>query len=105
MITSSDEESRCGHIGTGNKTILLDINPYGGIPSNVLINIMGFTILILIFLILHKKAYKSVNNIVRKEYLQKKFSSSVSCLTLAKQDVSTRHNNDEGCYIFIIPTI
>jgi hypothetical protein len=42
-------------------------NPYGGIPQNLLTNTIGLIILLLIFLVLRKSAWKVLNRIVRKD--------------------------------------
>ena len=74
MVATSDGQTRCGHKNVANSTIFFESDPYGGIPSNLIINITAFFIFILIFLILHKKAYKSVNRILRRETLEKQSS-------------------------------
>ena len=71
MVAVSNEESICGNRNTVNSTIFFDVDPYGGIPSNLIINVVAFIVFLLIFLIFHKKAYQSVNEIIRIEHLKK----------------------------------
>ena len=71
MVAVSNEESNCGNKNTENSTLFFDVDPYGGIPSNLIINVVAFIVFLLIFLIFHKKAYQSVNEIIRIEHLKK----------------------------------
>ena len=102
MEATLKNKSHCGHRITTTETIPLNINPYGGIPSNLLINTLGLTILILIFVILHKKAYKNINKVLRKDYFQQRFHSAESTSTTAIQRHSVRNKTDEGFLIFIL---
>lgn len=50
----------------GNTSIFKIENPYGGIPQNLLTNLIGLSILLSLFLILRKSAWKVINRIVPK---------------------------------------
>ena len=65
--SSSDGDSHCGIITTANSTLFFDIDPFGGIPSNLIINSIVFGIFIIIFLTFHKKAFRSVNETLKQE--------------------------------------
>ena len=90
-------ESRCSlNQNTINSTLLPDINPYGGIPQNLLINTIGFSILTLIFLILRKRGYKLLNEVVKADDVHQlsHWMSPLSSHIL--QSLSTRDGRDEG---------
>ena len=50
----------------GNSSIFKIQNPYGGIPQNLLTNLIGISVLLTLFLILRKSAWKVINRIVPK---------------------------------------
>ena len=54
-----------------NSTIFPNANPYGGIPTNLTINAIGFVILLLVFLIIRRNAWKALNKIVRKDDVER----------------------------------
>ena len=93
----SNLESRCSlNQNAINSTLLPDINPYGGIPQNLLINTIGFSILILIFLILRKRAYKLLNSVVKNNDVQQLSHSVSSFSARVHQSLSTSYGRDEG---------
>ena len=65
--SDSGDESYCGITSTSNTTLFFDIDPFGGIPSNLIINSIVFATFIIIFLVFHKKAFRSVNEIIKQE--------------------------------------
>ena len=54
-----------------NSTIFKNTNAYGGIPTNLTINAVGFVILLLVFLIIRRNAWKALNKIVRKDDVER----------------------------------
>lgn len=65
----SSDESKCNlyhKTDQGNSSIFHIQNPYGGIPQNLLTNLIGVGILLALFLILRKSAWKVINHIVPK---------------------------------------
>ena len=42
-------------------------NPYGGIPQNLATNLIGTLVLVILFVLLRKNAWKVVNKIVNKD--------------------------------------
>ena len=92
-------ESYCGITTTSNSTLFFDIDPFGGIPSNLIINSIVFGVFLIIFLIFHKKAFRSVNEIIKHEKenlrmpgfsIRKRFERSSS------RGVSGKETNNEG---------
>ena len=99
MTAKSKNESVCGErTYASNSTIFFDVDPYGGIPSNLIINLIVFCIFVVIFLVLHKKAYRLVNDIVRKDKGQKHLQSLRSDSSGIAQDSSHKENGDKGLY-------
>ena len=99
MTTKSKNESVCGErTYASNSTIFFDVDPYGGIPSNLIINLIVFCIFVVIFLVLHKKAYRLVNDIVSKDKWQKHLQSLRSDSSGVAQDSSHKENGDKGLY-------
>ena len=96
MVAVSNGESNCGNTNTVNSTLFFDVDPYGGIPSNLIINVAVFIVFILIFLIFHKKAYQSVNEIIRIEHLKKQSNILTSSSSDEVQTVSFTIKEDEG---------
>ena len=54
-----------------NGTIFPNTNPYGGIPTNLTINVIGFILLLFVFLILRKSAWQAISKIVRREDMER----------------------------------
>merc|ERR1711994_633269 len=52
---------------SSNSTIYPNANPYGGIPTNLTINAIGFVVLIFVFLVIRRNAWKALNSFVRKD--------------------------------------
>ena len=99
MTTESKNETVCGErTHASNSTIFFDVDPYGGIPSNLIINLIVFCIFVVIFLVLHKKAYRLVNDIVSKDKWQKHLQSLRSDSSGVAQDSSHKENGDKGLY-------
>jgi len=71
----SDPTSKCYRNGSGlhpdNSTIFPNVNPYGGIPTNLTINLIGLILLLLMFLILRKNAWRLLNKIIRKDDVER----------------------------------
>ena len=99
MTTESKNKTVCGErTHASNSTIFFDVDPYGGIPSNVIINLIVFCIFVAIFLVLHKKAYRLVNDIVSKDKWQTYRKPLRSESTGIAQDSSHKENGDKGLY-------
>ena len=97
MPTKSNKT--CGERAhAANSTIFFDVDPYGGIPSNLIINLILFCIFVAIFLVLHKKAYRLVNEIVSKDKWQKHLQSLRSESSGMAQDASYKENGEKGLY-------
>ena len=56
---------------SSNSTIYPNANPYGGIPTNLTINAIGFVVLIFVFLVIRRNAWKALNSIVRKDDVER----------------------------------
>ena len=96
-MDGSHLESRCSlNKNASNSTLLPDINPYGGIPQNLLINTIGSSILILIFLILRKRAYKLLHSVLKNNDVQQLSHSVSSFSSRIHQSLSTSYGRDEG---------
>ena len=54
-----------------NNTIFPNANPYGGIPTNLTINAIGFVCLLMVFLVIRRSAWKALNKIVRKDDVER----------------------------------
>ena len=68
--------SKCYYNGSGihpadNSTLFPNANPYGGIPTNLFINLIGLITILLMFIILRKIKWKSINKIVRKDDMER----------------------------------
>ena len=99
MTTESKNKTVCGErTHASNSTIFFDVDPYGGIPSNLIINLIVFCIFVIIFLVLHKKAYRLVNEIVSKDKGQKHLQSLRSESSGMAQDASYKENGEKGLY-------
>ena len=97
MQTKSNKT--CGErANAANSSIFFDVDPYGGIPSNLIINLILFCIFVVIFLVLHKKAYRLVNEIVSKDEWQKHLQSLRSESSRMSQDASYKENGEKGLY-------
>ena len=98
MAAASNESnvSNCGNKNTVDSTLFFDVDPYGGIPSNLIINVAVFIFLLFIFLIFHKKAYQSVNEVIRSEHLHKHSNGLKTTTSDEVQDLSSTINKDEG---------
>ena len=69
MTFSADDDSKCNLYhknDKGNSSLINFQNPYGGIPQNLLTNLIGVGILLGLFLVLRKSAWKVINHIVPK---------------------------------------
>ena len=98
MAKESKKENVCGErANAANSTLFFDVDPYGGIPSNLIINLIFFAIFVIIFLVLHKKAYRLVNDIVSKDKWQRHLQSLRSELSGMAQD-AFKENSDKGLY-------
>ena len=99
MSSKSNKNSTCGdRAHAANSTIFFDVDPYGGIPSNLIINLILFCIFVAIFLVLHKKAYRLMNEIVSKDKWQKHLQSLRSESSGMAQDASYKENGEKGLY-------
>ena len=67
-LKSEIDDSKCNlyHKSDKNSSWIQIQNPYGGIPQNLLTNLIGIGILLSLFLILRKSAWKVINHIVPK---------------------------------------
>ena len=93
----NQNETRCSlNQNEIDSTLLPDINPYGGIPQNLIINTIGSSILILIFLILRKRAYKLLHSVVKNNDVQQLSHSVSSFSSRIHQSLSTSYGRDEG---------
>ena len=66
---SDDDSTTCKLYhkpGQGNSSLFHLQNPYGGLPQNLLTNLIGLAILIALFLFLRKSAWRVLNHIVPK---------------------------------------
>jgi hypothetical protein len=87
----SDADSKCNLYhknDTGQNSSIFHIqNPYGGIPQNLLTNLIGVGILVSLFLIMRKSAWKALNQIVHKHDVDHwtdiffSFTNAVSSIT------------------------
>ena len=99
MTTESKNKTVCGErTHASNSTIFFDVDPYGGIPSNVIINLIVFCIFVAIFLVLHKKAYRLVNDIVSKDKWQRHLQSLRSESSGMTQDSLHKENGEKGLH-------
>ena len=99
MTTESKNKTVCGErTHASNSTIFFDVDPYGGIPSNLIINLIVFLIFVVIFLVLHKKAYRLVNDIVSKDKWQLYRKPLRSESTGIAQDSSHKDDGEKGLY-------
>ena len=56
-MSSSNDSCKLGHTTGGNTTDPFHIgNPYGGLPQNLITNSIGVAIILLLFLVLRKRA-------------------------------------------------
>ena len=87
-------EAKCSRNGSGihptdNSTIFPNVNPYGGIPTNLFLNLIGLILILLMFLILRKNAWRLINKIVRKDDMERwthMFFSFTSGILSHKED-------------------
>ena len=99
MTTESKNKTVCGErTHASNSTIFFDVDPYGGIPSNLIINLIVFCIFVVIFLVLHKKAYRLVNEIVSKDKWQRHLQSLRSESSGMTQDSLHKENGEKGLH-------
>ena len=99
MDKEATKENVCGErTNAANSTLFFEVDPYGGIPSNLIINLIFFAIFVIIFLVLHKKAYRLVNDIVSKDKWQRHLQSLRSESSEMGQDASNNENGDKGSY-------
>ena len=99
LSSESHNESYCGTTTISNSTLFFDIDPFGGIPSNLIINSIVFGVFLIIFLIFHKKAFRSVNEIIKheKENLRKPgFSIRKRFERSSSRGVSGKETKNEG---------
>lgn len=84
-----------------NSTIFLNINPYGGIPENLFINLIGLMVILPMFLILHK--YQQLAKIFRKddheEWAQRMFFNFTS--TMLNPLLITKGNKNYGVNVVL----
>ena len=71
-MASDDGPSVCHTtIHVDNTTLFPNTNPYGGIPTNLTVNLIGFILTILLFLILRRSSWRVINRIVRKDDMER----------------------------------
>ena len=71
-MASDDGPSVCHKtIHVDNTTLFPNTNPYGGIPTNLTVNLIGFILTILLFLILRRSSWRVINRIVRKDDMER----------------------------------
>ena len=73
MVVSDSDAPKCSKAinPSDNSTLFPNTNPYGGIPTNLFINLIGFILLLLMFLFMRRSAWKAINKIVRKDDMER----------------------------------
>lgn len=71
MSSNTSQQCHLYHKNNGSSGVIKLANSYGGIPQNLITNVIGLTILIVVFLLLRKAAWKVVNKIVKLEEFEK----------------------------------
>ena len=103
---NTDDDSKCNlyhKTDKGNSSLIHFQNPYGGIPQNLLTNLIGVAILLGLFLILRKSAWKVINHIVPKNDIDRwthiffSFSNAMSHVNdLRKSHMDQEDHMDQG---------
>ena len=101
-MSNNESYGSCGAKDDTNTTIFFDIDPYAGIPSNLIINVGAFIIFVLLFLIFHKKAYQSINEFIGSDSLEKHANSLGKKSYDEVQTLSLSRKQDDG-NLFLIP--
>ena len=87
----------------GNSSLFHLQNPYGGIPQNLLTNLIGLTILLALFLFLRKSAWKVLNHIVPKTDMDR-WTHIFFSFSDALSHVSQRKSHQDADFTVIDPT-
>ena len=87
----------------GNSSLFHLQNPYGGIPQNLLTNVIGLAILLALFLFLRKSAWKVLNHIVPKNDMDR-WTHIFFSFSNALTHVSQRRSHQEADFEVIDPT-
>ena len=77
-------------------------NTYGGIPQNLVTNLIVIAILVILFVILRKSAWKVVNKIVKKDEVDRWTDIFFSFTSNIGDQVQKKHGGTLVCHL--LPT-
>jgi len=105
---SNSDDARCNlyHKNTSDPNYFHIANPYGGIPQNLVTNLIGLGILLVLFIILRKSAWKVINTLVPKTDLDRwthiffSFSNAIDHVNEKRRSRA----EDDGGGVIIDPT-
>lgn len=92
-----EDDSKCNLYNKSQSNVYHLENTYGGIPQNLITNLVGWACLLFLFIVLRKSAWKVLNTVVRKDDLRKIerwttmfFAFSATMITTPVQAVQQR---------------